>query len=64
MASPHVAGLAALIRSRFTTAVGVRNAALANRVQKCIKKTTDNIGPAAVFGGGRVNAQKAIMLPC
>lgn len=64
MASPHVAGLAALVRSRFTTANGVRNPALAKRVLACIKKSTDNVGPNAIFGGGRVNAWKATVMPC
>jgi hypothetical protein len=30
------------------------------KVEGCIKTSTDNIGPASTFGGGRINAQKAL----
>ena len=62
MASPHVAGLAALIRGRWPTAV--RGTTLRNRIEQCIYRTTDNIGSASTFGKGRVNAYKAMTMPC
>lgn len=62
MAAPHVAGLAAIIRSRFSTVP--RSLALRNRIERCITSSTQNIGPASTFGGGRINAYRAITLPC
>jgi hypothetical protein len=59
MASPHVAGVAALIWSK--------NPDLTNaQVRKCIEATTDNIdaknpGFAGKLGTGRVNALKALL---
>lgn len=58
MASPHVAGVAALIWSR--------NPDLTNlQVRKCIESTTDNIDPlnpgfGGLLGTGRLNAHKAL----
>jgi lantibiotic leader peptide-processing serine protease len=56
MAAPHVSGLAALLYGELGTA---RSAASRDRVMNCIRQSTDNIGPASTFGGGRVNAKKA-----
>ena len=62
MASPHVAGLAALIRGRWPTAV--RGTTLRNRIEQCIYRSTDVIGSASTFGRGRINAYKAMTMPC
>lgn len=62
MAAPHVAGLAALLRSRFTNAP--RGTTLRNRIEQCIYRSVDVIGPASTFSRGRVNAFKAVTLPC
>lgn len=51
MAAPHVAGLAALILSKFP---GLTNA----NVQQIIKDSTDNIG-LVNYGTGRINAMSA-----
>jgi Subtilisin-like serine proteases len=56
-ASPHVAGLAALL---YEALGGVRSAANANRIEGCIKNTTDNIGSPDIYGGGRINVTKAL----
>ncbi len=57
MAAPHVAGLAALLYGELGGAPTVINRA---KVEGCIRSTTDNIGPATTFGGGRINAQQAL----
>lgn len=57
MAAPHVAGLAALV---YEAAGGVRSPEMRAKVEACIRSSTDNIGPATTFGGGRVNAVKAV----
>lgn len=57
MAAPHVAGLASLLYGELA---GVRSVANRVKVEGCIKSSTDNIGPATTFGGGRINAQKAL----
>jgi hypothetical protein len=57
MAAPHVAGMAALLYSELD---GVRSAENRAKVESCIRSTTDNIGPASTFGGGRVNVPRAI----
>ena len=57
MASPHVAGMAAVLYAELG---GTRTPANVQRVLQCIKSTTDNIGPATTFGGGRVNVKKAV----
>lgn len=57
MAAPHVAGLASLLYGELGGARSVANRA---RVEACIRSTTDNIGPASTFGGGRINAQRAL----
>jgi subtilisin family serine protease len=62
MASPHVAGVAALIRSRWPSSV--RSTALRTKIESCLFKSVDNIGSTSVFGRGRVNAYKAITQPC
>lgn len=59
MASPHVAAVAAMIRGELA---GERSAAMAMRVANCVKASTENIGPASTFGGGRVNASIALSL--
>lgn len=56
-ASPHVAGLAALLYERLGTA---RSAAKVNQIECLIKSTTDNIGPSSTYGGGRINVAKAL----
>jgi subtilisin family serine protease len=57
MAAPHVAGLAALLYAELG---GERSAANRARVEQCIRSTTDEIGPSSTFGGGRVNAARAL----
>lgn len=57
MASPHVAGMAAVLYAELGN---VRSAANRARVEACIKSTTDNIGSSSIFGGGRVNVRKAV----
>ncbi len=57
MASPHVAGMAAVLYAELGGARTPENRA---RVMSCIQSTTDDIGPATTFGGGRVNVQKAV----
>ena len=62
MAAPHVAGVAALIRARWPAST--RSTALRNRIEACLYRSVDNIGPASIFGRGRVNAYKAGTQPC
>jgi subtilisin family serine protease len=57
MATPHVTGMAAVL---YEALGGVRSAANRARVEACIETTTDNIGPSDIYGGGRVNLQKAL----
>jgi hypothetical protein len=57
MAAPHVAGLASVLYGELG---GVRSVVNRAKVEGCIKTSTDNIGPASTFGGGRINAQKAL----
>jgi subtilisin family serine protease len=57
MAAPHVAGMAAVLYAELG---GTRSDANRLRVESCIKSTTDNIGPASTFGGGRVNVVRAL----
>jgi subtilisin family serine protease len=57
MAAPHVAGLAALLYAELDGVRSVQNRA---KVEGCIRSTTDNIGPSTTFGGGRINAQRAL----
>jgi subtilisin family serine protease len=53
-AAPHVAGAAALFRSKFTA--NLRPAT----VRRCLLGGTDNIGPSATFGAGRLNVLKSL----
>jgi thermitase len=57
VASPHVAGLAALVFTRVTDsdADGLLN----DEVRTCIENNADNIGIAGI-GGGRINAYRAV----
>jgi subtilisin family serine protease len=57
MAAPHVAGLAALLYAEIG---GERSPENRARVESCIRSTTDDIGPSSIFGGGRVNAARAL----
>lgn len=57
MAAPHVAGLASLLYGELGGVLSVANRI---KVEGCIRSGTDNIGPATTFGGGRINAQKAL----
>lgn len=59
MATPHVSGLMALVTAEVG---GTRSAARRARVISCVTKSTDNIGPSNIYGGGRVNAASAIAL--
>ncbi|NUR32920.1 MAG: S8 family serine peptidase [Gemmatimonadaceae bacterium] len=56
-ASPHVAGLAALLYEQLG---GVRSAANVTRIEGCIRNTTDNIGSPDIYGRGRINVTKAL----
>jgi subtilisin family serine protease len=62
MASPHVAGVAALIRARWPSSV--RSPALRNKIESCLFRSIDNVGSTSIFGRGRVNAFKAVTQPC
>lgn len=62
MASPHVAGVAALIRARWPSTP--RSAALRNKIESCLYRSVDNVGSTSIFGRGRVNAYKAVTQPC
>jgi len=62
MAAPHVAGVAALIRARWPAST--RSTALRNKIESCLFRSVDNIGPTSIFGRGRVNAYKAVTQPC
>jgi subtilisin family serine protease len=57
MAAPHVAGLAAVLYGEIGGAPTPEKRA---RVMACIRSTTDDIGPAEIFGGGRVNVKRAV----
>lgn len=57
MAAPHVAGMAAVLYAELG---GTRSDANRLRIQSCIKRTADAIGPADVFGAGRINVEKAV----
>jgi len=57
MASPHVAGLAALVFTRVSDTNG--NGFLNDEVRTCIQNNADNIGANGI-GGGRINAYKAL----
>ena len=56
-ASPHVAGLAAIL---YEALGGTRSAAKVARIESCIKTTTDNIGSSGTYGGGRINIKRAL----
>lgn len=62
MASPHVAGLAALISSRTG---GARSLARVQAIEACMLATSDAL-PAGTpfFGRGRINAQRATTEAC
>ncbi|MGI8546925.1 MAG: S8 family peptidase [Gemmatimonadaceae bacterium] len=57
MATPHVAGMAAVL---YDALGGVRSATNRARVESCIENTTDDIGPSSVYGSGRINVKKAL----
>jgi len=57
MASPHVAGLAALVVTRVGDTNG--NGFLNDEVRACIQNNADNIGVSGI-GSGRINAYKAV----
>lgn len=62
MASPHVAGVAALISSRTS---GVRSLARVQAIEACLLNTADALpGGSPFFGRGRLNAQRATTEPC
>ena len=59
MATPHAAGLAGLVKSRFPEFT-------AKQIQEAIEKSADDVGEAGFdkfFGHGRINAGKAIPAP-
>lgn len=53
MATPHVAGVAALVRA-------ANKALTTQEVRDALTKTTKNIGPAAEYGNGQVDAEAAV----
>jgi thermitase len=57
VASPHVAGLAALVFTRVADTNG--NGLINDEVRACIEQNADNIGVGGI-GGGRINAYKAV----
>jgi subtilisin family serine protease len=57
MAAPHVAGAAAVLYAQLG---GTRSGAARQRVINCMRTTTDNIGPATTFGGGRLSVARAV----
>jgi len=57
MASPHVAGLGALVFTRVSDTNG--NGFLNDEVRACIQNNADNIGVTGI-GSGRINAYKAV----
>ncbi len=59
MAAPHVSGLVALVTAEIG---GTRSTARRARAIACVTRSTDNIGPSSIYGGGRVNAASAIAL--
>jgi subtilisin family serine protease len=62
MASPHVAGLAALVSSR---GAGARSLARVQAIESCILATSDALpGGTPFFGRGRINALRATTEPC
>lgn len=62
MASPMVAGVAALITSRATTP---RGPARTQAVEACLRATSDPLAGGAPFHGrGRINAQRAATQSC
>lgn len=62
MASPHVAGLVALISSRGT---GVRSLARVQAIEACLLATADPLpGGAPFYGRGRINARRATTESC
>lgn len=62
MASPHVAGVAALISSRTA---GARSLARVQAIEACLLNTADPLpGGTPFFGRGRLNAQRATTEPC
>ncbi|MDX2192939.1 MAG: S8 family serine peptidase [Gemmatimonadales bacterium] len=56
MAAPQVSGLAAILYGELG---GVRSTANRAKVEQCLR-ATDNVGPSSTFGGGRINAVKAV----
>lgn len=62
MASPHVAGLAALISSRGS---GARSLARVQAIEACMLATADPLPAGApFFGRGRINARRATTESC
>ena len=61
-ASPHVAGVAALIRARWPSTV--RSVTLRNKIESCLYRAVDNVGSTSIFGRGRLNAYKAATQAC
>ncbi|HYW30285.1 MAG TPA: S8 family serine peptidase [Gemmatimonas sp.] len=57
MAAPHVAGMAAVLYGEIG---GERSASNRARIEACIKSTTDDIGSASIYGGGRINVRNAV----
>jgi subtilisin family serine protease len=57
MAAPHVTGMAAVLYGELG---GVRSPENRARIEACIKSTTDDVGAASTYGGGRVNVRRAV----
>lgn len=57
MATPHVVGTVTVL---YGALGGARSAENRARIEACIIRTADNIGPSDTYGHGRINVQRAL----